>query len=129
MRTVHISQFRNNAEYPIAVHRVHHHTPLEPGFYRASVSLGSFQHHWTDVVGTAYFKGKYLDHWFHVYLSDQDWEQDLKFQRRAYEQDRAPLDLAPIVAHASIWDFYKYIGWDYRRKRFERNEAKGEAYA
>ncbi len=24
----------------------------------------------------------------------------------------------PVIEHASIWDFYKYIGYDYKKKRW-----------
>jgi hypothetical protein len=72
----------------------------EPGFYR---SVGSFN---------AFFNsGKKGRHWTKHKLYHQMDDISLGWHKKCY------INLETIE-HKDIWEFYKYIGYDYKRKKY-----------
>lgn len=96
-----------------------HHLTMEPtaqhNRYRAVSSLNWFNEREVKIVAER------KPHRFHAKIKcDSDFQMDLKWERRAYEPDPAPVDSLPQFTHTSIWDFYKAIGYDYKAKRYVR---------
>lgn len=85
----------------------------EPGFYQQSVSFSSFFHG----IKKRNWNGDLL-------YSIDTWDEFMKFRIGMDERlhDRHP-DLPEIykftdIVFDSIWDFYKFIGWDYKKKKY-----------
>lgn len=81
----------------------------EPGYYRSTVSAGAFFNYSPKRMGSRYQGGsRYLS-----FLKSMD-------QYSSY----VDLSVIPTSFHASIWDFYKAIGYDYKKKKFTTVETK-----
>lgn len=52
--------------------------------------------------------------------SERDWEMDMRFGDRAFAPDVFPRRELPMFEHASIWDFYIAVGYDYKQKKWIR---------
>lgn len=100
----------------VAVHHVTVPTPTEQGFYRSTVSYSYFgqrelkRRFPTDKKTGAIYTPRKINNmrWCSV-----DWEPDKFGTRYQYERDKVP-----HYDHDSIWDFYKAIGYDYKKKKY-----------
>jgi len=102
---------------PIEVHHMTMEPTVEQSRTRAVSSMNWFNDREAKLL---YEKGVQP---FHTNIKmQQDWDFHVKFERRAFEPDPAPVDSLPQFTHASIWDFYKAIGYDYKAKRYVRSE-------
>jgi hypothetical protein len=126
MRQLAIKQF-SPADGAMCVHMVTVPDFRDPGFYRSTMSYSAFFHghrndrnnFWALHPRTAKangFKSKKPTHkfWYHM-IPREEWEDNIK--REFYKLDKA----LPIVEHASIWDFYKHIGFDYKTGKWSKN--------
>jgi hypothetical protein len=107
---------------PIQVHLFRTPEVSEPGFYRAVTSVGAFstrektklydrnrQGH-RDVVGRR----------CHVRWGEEiKWaDEDTARLVEQYGRKMDPYIDLPIFHHESLWDFYKAIGYDYKKKKY-----------
>lgn len=90
----------------IAVHVVRMPDVSEKGFYRAAVSISAWEEREVkNYVDRFYTKRKPCPRHWSV-------ERDTNHMH--------PLDYqnVPIVEHETLWDFYKYIGYDYKTQKY-----------
>lgn len=52
----------------------------------------------------------------------ESFEISASMEARIFAPDPAPILQLPQFDHSSIWDMYKAIGYDYKRKRYIRTE-------
>lgn len=101
---------------PIEVHHMTMEPTVEQSRTRAVSSMN-----WFNEREAKIFADRKKPHRFHTNIKcDSDWNMSLRFERRAYDPDPAPVDSLPQFTHTSIWDFYKAIGYDYKAKRYVR---------
>jgi hypothetical protein len=130
MRQLAIKQF-SPGDGAMCVHMVTVPDFSDPGFYRSTVSYSAFFHghrndrnnFWALHPKTAKangFKSKKPTHkfWYHM-IPREEWDDNLK--REFYKLDRK----LPIQEHASIWDFYKHIGFDYKTGKWSKHLITG----
>lgn len=99
----------------------------EPGFYRSTGSLNAFLNGRTDRKNfftlhpkTAKLHGVKTHspthkYWYH----GEEWDEFVAaYGRPLFARDK---DL-PVVAHASIWDFYTHIGFDYKTGKYTKTK-------
>ena len=91
-------------------------TVYEPGFYRQTGSFNAFFN--------AYTKRKFRPNWqngilFHA-ESKRDWDRSV-FGGKFF----AKKDFKFVANFDSIWDFYKYIDYDYKRKKYGKHDESG----
>jgi hypothetical protein len=104
--------------HPIEVHHMTMEPTAEQSRYRAVSSMNWFNEREVKIFAER------KPHRFHANIKcDSDWEMDMRFERRAYAPDPSLSDTLPQFTHASIWDFYKAIGYDYKAKRYTRTDA------
>ena len=121
-----IKQF-GPADGAMCVHKVTVPDFRDPGFYRSTMSYSAFFHgHKTDrnnfwalhpkTAKANGLRARKPTHkfWYH-YIPWEEWQDQLK--REFYKLDRA----LPVVEHASIWDFYEHIGWNYKTKKWSKH--------
>lgn len=102
---------------------------VEDGFYRQITSISAFRRRelmrrfpmdkdcrplWTHESAAKV-------EWCSVHTMDDAmsrWERDQEIAKRL--EIPAPAELKPIAEHDSIWKFYKAIGYDYKKKRYEQ---------
>lgn len=120
LRKYHAILFKNGE--PIEVHHMTLVPDIKDSAYTAIGSMNWFNEREAQTLVAA-FDGKKPKSPFHTNIKcDQDFEFDRKFERRAYAPDPALTDTLPEFTHASIWDFYKAIGYDYKAKRYTRTD-------
>lgn len=107
----------------VELHKIHVPDFQDPGFYRSVSTLSAFAHHGD--------KDKNRGNWSptHLYVVKR-WEEfmeDTTRWKESYETitkqsypDNLDDRLLPTFEHASIWDFYKHQGYDYKKKRWNR---------
>jgi hypothetical protein len=87
--------------------------------YRAILSSDAFRKRMSEL---AVDKGAY--HWYFM-RNLLDWETDVKAAKRVAGILRVQYEPLPQMHHKTLWDFYKAIGWDHKKKAF----TKGGHYA
>lgn len=93
------------------VHRVRMHDYNEKGWYRTITSLNAFCH------------GMKKRCWSPLYLyHGRPWD-DFKASddctRQFMVDNKIALTETPLVEHNSLWDFYKYIGYDHKKNKYK----------
>lgn len=105
---------------PIEVHHMTMEPTVEQSRTRAVSSMNWFNDREAKVLVDAFDKKKPRAI-FHANIKcQQAWDFHVKFERRAFDPDPAPVDSLPQFTHTSIWEFYKAIGYDYKAKRYTR---------
>lgn len=97
------------------VHRVAFPERCTKGWYVAVISLSAFAH---GGRGKRRAPCWAPDRLYYLQQSEETW---LKQQERyAADPILAKLDerLRPTIEHASLWDFYRAVGWDWKRRRW-----------
>ena len=88
------------------------------GDYRSIVSHGAFFH---SLKEQCYYPSR--KHPQILYHSQHSRDYDIS--HRTHEQmGLPPLPPIPDIVHEDIWAFYKYIGWNWKKKRYERRSVK-----
>lgn len=91
----------------------------EPGFYRATVSYNAFRNFENTRLYNSMQKRKcYPD--FHYSLKfAYEWEEDeqLLFNTLSSLGVEAEHSIIEKIQHESIWDFYKAIGFEWKKRR------------
>ena len=96
---------------PVTIHITNKpNSPTEDGFYRETVSANAFRNFWTNDNTRKYRKGiiphrKFRVRWEDEYLNDLKWECE-------------DYTNVPLKAHFGVFNFYKAVGYDYKKKRF-----------
>ena len=92
----------------IAIHVVRQPNVGEKGFYRAAISMGAWdEREVKNYVDKFYTKRKPCPrHW------------SVKYETKYMH----PLDYQniPIIEHDTLWDFYKYVGYDYKTQKYAK---------
>ncbi len=92
----------------IAIHVVRVPTVGEKGFYRSAISIGAWdEREVKNYVEKFYMKRKPCPRHWSV-------KRETKYMH--------PLDYqnVPIVEHETLWDFYKYVGYDYKTQKYAK---------
>lgn len=109
----------------VAVHIISRNRICESGSYTATISYEAFK---SREIKRAFPEG-YVNlgtrksiHWFSMYVKehfddDQEITQSI-CKKLTGKKLIQPWHNKPEIYHNSIWDFYKYIGYDYKRKRY-----------
>lgn len=102
---------------------VHIFTMEPPGKsrYRALISWSYFRSREADKCNPKN-RGKYFDYRTHG-MDLRDHETNLEAENRIFAPKQSPLSKVPVFEHESIWDMYKALGYDYKRKRYTRQIA------
>jgi len=87
----------------VAGHEIHREMPGEDGFYRSSRTFNAFHACMHQRTYDSMYNGKVFGRRF--YITDTPHYNPLA-------------EAEPQVFHRSIWEFYKYIGWDFKKKKF-----------
>lgn len=101
----------------VAEHHIKIPRATEPGFYRAVVSMGAFQHRELTRVFGEKVRTRRQEVPFYYALQRRQ-EVELRYASHVHRYGKTLKEILPIIEHESIWDFYKYIGYDYKKKRF-----------
>lgn len=106
------------------IHVIRNPNPTEKDFYRSGVSRTYFHerelNRWHDKY---YIKGLICPRWFDMKTSfdSNQLEREISFFEEEVPGEEKYLhwlrDL-PIVEHQSVWDFYTYIKYDYKKKKW-----------
>lgn len=104
------------------VHVIRNPDPSEPGFYRSAISREYFSKReltrWHDKY---YKKGIKCPRWFDMKtcFDSKHIEREIKFfEEEVPSKPQHELRDLPIVEHQSVWDFYTYIKYDYKKKKW-----------
>ncbi len=99
-------------------HFVHLKDVTEKGFYREATSFDAFKSpsKGRNKTDTLHFIARWRD----------EWERSNKLWTEAYARYNIPKDVIPHIFHESLDDFYQYIGYDKKTKKFifPRNTLK-----
>lgn len=58
---------------------------------------------------------------YDIYLRDADtFKSDIRFAWQTYNRCKQPVPKVPVYFHESIWELYDFLGYDYKRKRFDQ---------
>lgn len=99
-------------------------TPVEPRFYRSVTSFSAFFHHPVKdrKTGRHTFRSNSRDTLWYSHRPDE-WELSLRSEERM--RNKFPLkdgylydSELPVTEHGTIWDFYKHIGYDYKKRKW-----------
>ena len=101
----------------VAEHHIKIPRATEPGFYRAVVSMGAFQHREGQRAFGEKARAKRVILPVYYALQRRQ-ERELNYAHHMHRYGTEYREKLPIIEHESIWDFYKYIGYDYKKKRF-----------
>lgn len=111
----------------LILHRVALPTVREKGFYRQTGTYNAFFHSdkdrnnfWALHPNTAKvngFKSRKPTHQYWYY--SMHWDEFVERENRWNQGEMSDLNL-PRVEHASMWDFYKHIGYDYKTMKWEK---------
>lgn len=128
MRSLCVKQF-GPKDHVTIIHRVAVPDFSEQGFYRSAVSYSAFFHghkkdynnFWALHPKTAKANGfrvrkPYHKFWYHM----QPWDEFADDCERAKKWKVDMYSKTPVVDHASIWDFYIHIGYDYKTKKYSK---------
>lgn len=102
-----------NGEPTGVVHRVHLPSVSEKGFYRQSVSYTAFNKAMCLLV-----YGKVPPPIWYSPQWEEEWECKMETERHLKEQYNMEPPTRTFIDHCSIWEFYKAIQWDFKKKRF-----------
>lgn len=84
------------------------------GDYRSIVSYSAFFH---SLKERCYYPSRKKSHILYHGQSFRDYELA---HRTNEDLGLPPLPAIPTSEHEDIWAFYKYIGWNWKRKRYDR---------
>lgn len=124
----------------VVVHIIKIPGPTEQGFYRQATSISAFRGR--EMERSYGSKAQASENWvkyseaieraFILYMRpDYEWTFDLsdfivnktlsedeRQQAPSMFSSRKRLNNAPEVEHADLWEFYNYIGYDHKKKKF-----------
>lgn len=116
---------RNNGKI-VAVHHIEQPDWDGKGFYRATLTGGAFKY---SEMRRRFGKKPPWNHkplirWFSV-QQRAIWEQEESITNKVMNGMGITTYVpeyygAHVIRHENIWDFYKAIGYDYKRKRYTR---------
>lgn len=109
------------------IHFIHIPNVSEPGFYRTAISLEYYRNReltgWYDKY---HQKGKVCPRRFTVKFSYEKFvaevartEDNLRKYVPGYVDNLRTL---PIFEHESLWEFYKFIGYDYKTQKYTKEQ-------
>jgi len=100
----------------VLLHVIRQPLVTEPGFYRASLSGNAFKSREIKIWYDRYYtKRKVMPRQFSIrYSSDFEIETRLVVNKYLDHQWWS----LPILDHESIWEFYKHIGYDHKKKKY-----------
>lgn len=94
------------------VHMVRMPGVFDEGFRKQAKAFSQFHDHEVERVAEDHRSGaKAIDHWFSDIREDR-WAEELRINGKHMG------DIPQTVEHASIFDFFKAIGFDYAAKKF-----------
>lgn len=104
----------------------------DKGFYRQIMSLNAFFHgrndrnnFWALHPKTAEANGHKPSKPTHAFwYYGLDWEEFEADKKSAFSLGSAYYSKIPVVEHASMWDFYEHIGFDYKTGKYMKTGAK-----
>lgn len=97
----------------VAVHFVEKPTAGEHDFYRQTVSFNAFKERELEQFHKKWTKKLPTGRHFY-WQSKEEYESELCIMSALALR----VDGLPVYHHKSVWDFYKAIGYDYKKKRF-----------
>lgn len=97
----------------------------EPGFYRATVSYDAFRNFENTRLYNSMQKRKCYPDFHYSLKPTYEWEADeqLLFKALASFGVDAEHGIIEKLQHDSIWDFYKAIGFDWKKRRYAKNTS------
>lgn len=96
-------------EVPVSRHIIKEIKHNEKGFYRAATSMEAFTRREVDVFAEHYMSKKPLHKRTRIYDYDD-------YVNSVFITDN--VKNAPVFEHETIKDFYKAIGYDYKKKKY-----------
>lgn len=113
--TVLTTQWDNGKQHTL--HIIHRPTVFEKGFYRQTTSFGAFINREKTASMKHTEEGRYcLGDW-----NPKTWIISRNCDKFSYDKHNLgpiPAEQWDIVEHKSVWAFYRYIGYDYKKKRY-----------
>ena len=100
----------------VVLHVIRQPLADEPGFYRSAVSGNAFKERETKIWYDRYYtKRKVMPRQFSVmYSFDFQIEKKIMLDRDSDHEWHT----LPILEHESIWEFYKHVGYDHKKKKY-----------
>lgn len=96
---------------PIEYHRFTLEPLTKSSTHRAIMSYNAFRESRNPKRGAPYY----------IILNDEtDFRITLYHEWRSHEICGNEIPYKPVYFHDTIWDFYSFIGYDYKRKRFDQ---------
>lgn len=89
---------------------------FEASDYRSLISLTYYFQH----VGTRSKRGR---NWtdsrlYHLKRKDEHFDEFERQTKHFKDANIIPIPAPPLIIHKSIWDFYTYIGYDYKKQKY-----------
>jgi len=108
---------------PVSVHDVFTPGFGEPGFYRATISYDCYHNRECTRLYEANKKGRLSLPKRGSVKHKKEFDEDRKSWKESYEKVTGEKyedyhDKLPRFRHASIWDYYKAVGYDYKKQRY-----------
>lgn len=116
---------RNTKFQPLQSHEIEIPDYGEPDFYRAIRSVQAFRHRENARAYPVAKDGSWsvfapaVDSWFDI-RTPGDIEMQ-EFKETIAPGINAEEHALPVQRHKTVWEFYLAIGYDYKKKRFNRN--------
>lgn len=110
MKIEEIKQMNIDDNQKVAIHLVPIPEFKEKDFYRIGVSFDAFFHSTRE-------RNK-SDKYFFYHRYTEDWEKDDLLYKMIEESENN----LPRIEHKSLWDFYDYIGYDRKRKKYLKGD-------
>ena len=112
-----VNKIETNTGKHIKVYKLNMPDYNEKDFYRQTTSFSSFFHNLK--------KRNYNKNILYHVKSETDWIEDNDHWMKTYIKNGMDADSIdqrklPFTEHNGIWDFYKEIGFDYRKKRYTK---------
>lgn len=104
-----------------ALHIIHKPTVSERGFYHQTVSFSAFRERENNRFYEDYLAKKLAGFYYVGEWNTSQWSIMQDCDRTTFERHNLgpiPCETMDIVEHESVWAFYRYIGYDYKKKIF-----------
>lgn len=133
MGTQDIFAIERNGGNVVATHIISRNHICGPGSYTATLSYEAFRRRESERAFPETKKGYVLlgkksptIRWFAMYIKEHfDEEQEITqgiCMETLGHRIVQPWHSVPEFRHDSIWDFYRYIGYDWKKKRYIKQE-------
>lgn len=104
------------------IHKIKFPSNWEPKRYISLISLSAFNHG-RKKNATKEQRAKYMDSCcyspqglYYCKLTEEQWLKENEVVKHLYDETTLA-----VVEHESLWDFYKYIGFNHKKRKYDKS--------